>query len=253
MIVLRSEYEIQLIRTACEIAGCVLEDLKNHVRPGITTKDLEIIARESIIRRGATPAFLGYKGYPANICASVNEEIVHGIPGKRKLKDGDIISLDVGVKKDGYYGDTALTVGVGNITNKARDLIEVTKKALEKGIEKARPENRLSDISFAVQSFVESQGFSVVRDFVGHGIGSKMHEDPQIPNFGRPDSGPKLKPGMVLAIEPMVNEGTYELDILKDGWTAVTKDRKLSAHFEHVVAITRDAPEILTVCQKKKQ
>ena len=253
MIILKSKYEIQLIRAACEIVGCVIEELKKHIAPGITLKELESTARDLILRRGGIPAFLGYRGYPGNICISVNQAVVHGIPDSRKLKNGDIASIDIGVEKNGYYGDAATTFGVGNISSKAQNIIDITKKALEIGIDKARPGNRLSDISHAIQTFVESNGYSVVRDFVGHGIGSSLHEDPQIPNFGEPDKGPKLKPGMILAIEPMVNEGTWEVEIQKDGWTVLTKDRKLSAHFEHVVAITEGLPEILTICQKKKQ
>lgn len=253
MIILKSKYEIQLIKSSCEIVGCVIEELKKHIAPGITLKQLETIARDLILRRGGIPAFLGYRGFPGNICTSVNQTVVHGIPDGRKLKDGDIVSIDIGVKKNGYYGDAATTIGVGNISNKARNIIDVTKKALGIGLDKARPGNRLSDISHAIQTFVESKGYGVVRDFVGHGIGSSLHEDPQIPNFGEPDRGPKLKPGMTFAIEPMVNEGSWEVEVQKDGWTVLTKDRKLSAHFEHVVVITEGSPEILTVCQKKKQ
>ena len=251
MIILRSEKEIESIKRSCEIVADILEDLKGRVAVGVRTKDLDKRAEELIKKYGVEPAFKGYKGFPACICASINEEVVHGIPGDRILKDKDIISIDVGVKKNGYFGDGAVTVGVGNISKKAEDLIETTRQALRVGIEKAYPSNRLSDISHAIQVFAESKGYSVVRDFAGHGIGSQMHEDPQIPNFGEPNRGPRLKPGMVLALEPMVNEGTWQVKVRKDGWTVETKDKKLSAHFEQVIAITENGPQILTLCQKK--
>jgi len=193
------------------------------------------------------PAFKDYKGYPANICASINETVVHGIPSERKLKEGDIISIDIGVKLEGYFADAAVTVGVGKISSVARKLMDATAGSLDVAIENSVPGRRLSDVSAKIQQFVESKGFSVVRDFVGHGVGTKLHEEPEIPNFGSPGTGPRLEPGMVLAIEPMVNEGTYEVEILEDGWTAVTKDGKLSAHFEHTIAITNDGAEVLTV------
>jgi len=192
------------------------------------------------------PAFKGYRGFPASICVSVNEQIVHGIPGKRRLKEGDIVSLDLGVKLDGFFGDAAITVPVGKIDPESQKLLRVTKEALYKGIEQAQLGRRLSDISHAIQSWVEKHGFSVVRDFVGHGIGKNLHEEPQIPNFGRPNFGPRLKEGMVLALEPMVNTGSHEVKILDDGWTAVTADGSRSAHFEHSIAVTKDGPLILS-------
>lgn len=247
MIKLKSEYEIQLIREAGAIVVKVIEDLKECIKAGITTEELDRIAKKSIISQGAIPAFKDYQGFPANICVSVNEEIVHGVPGKRSLKKGDIISLDVGVKLNGYFADAAVTVAVDKISREAEELIRVAKSALSISVAQAQPGNRLSDISYAIQHFVESQRFSVVRKFVGHGIGAQIHEEPEIPNFGSPGEGPRLKPGMVLAIEPMVTQGSSEVEILQDGWTAITKDKKLSAHFEHTVLITRDGPQILTV------
>ena len=246
MIVIRSDEEIETIGKAGKILAETLEKLKSHVRAGVRTKELDKIARDEIIKRNGYPAFKGYKGFPGNICTSINETVVHGIPSDKKLKNGDIISIDVGVKFRDYFADAAVTVGVGKIGDAAKKLLEVTEKALCIGIENAMPERRLSDISASIQVFVESNGFSVVRAFVGHGIGTKIHEEPEIPNFGRSGTGPRLEPGMVLAIEPMVNAGTFEVEILEDGWTAVTKDRRLSAHFEHTIAITIDGAEILT-------
>ena len=204
------------------------------------------IAREEIIKRNGYPAFKGYKGFPGNICTSINEGVVHGIPSDRKLRDGDIVSIDVGVKFRDHYADGAITVGVGVIGETARRLIEVTREALYIGIENARAGSHLTDLSHAIQQFVESHGFSVVRALVGHGIGTEIHEEPEIPNFGKPGMGPVLEPGMILAIEPMVNAGTFEVETLDDGWSIVTRDRKLSAHFEHTVAVTKRGPEILT-------
>jgi len=224
-----------------------LKYLKAFIREGITTEELDRLAEEYIKRHGGIPAFKGYRGYPRSLCVSVNEEVVHGIPGKRKLKEGDIVSLDLGVLMDGYYGDAAITVPVGKVSELARKLIKVTEEALYRGIEMARPGNRLSDISHAIQTHVEKAGFSVVREFVGHGIGKQLHEEPQVPNFGPPNRGPRLEPGMVLAIEPMVNTGTWEVRILPNGWTVVTADGGLSAHFEHTVAITDNGPEILSL------
>lgn len=246
MIELKSESQIEMMRHAGRIVGEVLERLSQAVRPGISTQEMDDLAAQAILRLGGKPAFKGYQGFPANICASVNEEVVHGIPSGRKLKNGDIVGLDVGVVVGGYYADAAVTVGVGRISPEAADLMAVTELALMKGIAMARPPQRLSDISHAVQTTVESRGFSVVRDFVGHGIGSKLHEPPQIPNYGKPGFGPELKVGMVLAIEPMVNTGGSAVRIKEDGWTAVTIDGKWSAHFEHTVAVTEDSPEILT-------
>lgn len=236
------------MRQAGRVAGEVLAELRGIVRPGITTLDLDELARATMARRGARPAFKGYRRFPANICTSVNEQVVHGIPSRRALREGDIVGVDVGAVLDGYYGDAAATLAVGRISEAARELIRVTEWALERGIGMARPGGRLSDISHAVQQEVESHGFSVVREFVGHGIGTQLHEPPQIPNYGKPGFGPELKPGMVLAIEPMVNQGAAGVRILEDGWTAVTVDGKLSAHFEHTVAIGEDGPEILTRC-----
>jgi len=246
VIKIKTEKEIELIRQACQVASKILQGLKRCLEPGISTAQLDQKAQGLLMELGAISAFKGYQGYPANICASVNEEVVHGIPGKRRLKEGDIISLDVGAKLNGYFGDVACTFAVGDVSRSARQLLEVSRQALGFGLAKARAGNRLLDISSAIQSHVESCGFSVVRKFVGHGIGSKMHEEPEIPNFGQPGEGPVLRPAMILAIEPMVNEGGYGVEILGDKWTARTKDGKLSAHFEHTVCITEGAPEILT-------
>jgi len=236
MIIIKSDREIDILRQANRIVAQILEKLKEYIKPGVSTAELDRIAEEFIRSAGAEPAFKGYRGYPATICASVNEEVVHGIPrADKKLKEGDIISIDVGVRFKGYYGDAAATYPVGEVSELARKLIEVTREALYRGIEKAQAGCRLHDISYAIQSFVEGHGFSVVREFVGHGIGAKMHEDPQIPNFGVPGTGPRLKKGMVLAIEPMVNVGGHEVD------------RSLSAHFEHSVAVGEDGAEILSV------
>ncbi|HAA33765.1 MAG TPA: type I methionyl aminopeptidase [Firmicutes bacterium] len=246
MIIVKSLQEIELMRQAGRIVAGTLQELAGAVRPGITTIQLDTLARQYIQKSGARPAFLGYHGFPATICTSLNEEVVHGIPGLRRLKAGDIISIDVGVFYKGYYGDAAATFPVGEVSPLAKRLLEVTRESLYKGIEKAYPGNRLYDISAAIQTYVESRGFSVVRSYVGHGIGSEMHEEPQVPNFGLPGKGPLLEAGMVLAIEPMVNAGTWEVETLSDDWTVVTKDRNLSAHFEHTVAIMQDGPEILT-------
>jgi len=212
----------------------------------VTTRQLDVYAEELARQRGASPAFKGYRGYPYSLCISVNEVVVHGMPSERRLKEGDIVSLDFGVCYHGYYGDAAITVPVGKVSDEALRLMRITEEALYCGIEAAKPGNRLGDISAAVQQYVEAAGFSVVRDFVGHGIGTKLHEDPQIPNFGVPGRGVLLKEGMVLAIEPMVNAGTYRVKILDDGWTVVTSDKRLSAHFEHSVAITAKGPDILS-------
>lgn len=249
MIVLKSSQEIELMRQAGCIAGKVLHELSQAVRPGITTAKLDNLALRCIRKNNAEPAFLGYNGFPASICTSVNEELVHGIPGLKRLKSGDIVSIDVGVLYKGYYGDAAATFPVGKVTSLAAQLIEVTRESLNLAVQKAVPGNRLSDISNAVQSYVESKGFSVVRSYVGHGIGSNLHEEPQVPNFGLPGKGPLLEAGMVLAIEPMVSAGTWEVETLDDQWTVVTRDRNLTAHFEHSVAILQDGPEILTSFQ----
>ncbi len=245
-VILKSREEINKIKISCRLVAELLEELRKLVAPGITTAELDAFAQDWLKKRKAKSAFKGYKNYPAYICTSVNEQVVHGIPSSRKLKSGDIIGLDVGVVVDNYYGDAALTVPVGRISPEAEKLLQVTQEALYKGIEQAYPGNRLGDISYAVQSHVEKNSFSVVRDFVGHGIGRKLHEDPQVPNFGTPGKGERLRVGMVLAIEPMVNMGGPEVEILEDKWTAVTQDGSLSAHFEHSIAITEKGPEILT-------
>jgi len=247
MIIIKSRKEIEKIRASCIIVTGALEELKKKVRSGITTRELDRIAEEFILKNGGVPAFKGYKGYPSASCISVNEEIVHGIPSYRDLKDGDIVSIDIGVLLDGYYGDAAITVPVNEIDSESRRLLDVTEKSLYKALDFARPGCRVSDISCTIQDYVESAGYSVVREFVGHGIGSSLHEDPPVPNYGERGKGPRLKAGMVLAIEPMVNAGGSDLVVLDNGWTAVTKDRKRSAHFEHTVAITEDGHEILSM------
>lgn len=235
------------MKVACTIVAEVLDRVVEAVVPGVTTLELNSIAEREVAKRKAKPAFRGYSGFPCSLCCSLNEQVVHGIPGSRQLKDGDIISLDFGAYYDGFFGDAAVTVPVGIISASASKLIDATSRSLLIAIDKACPGNRLSDISSAVQVYVESQGYSVVRDFVGHGIGRNLHEQPQVPNYGEANKGPKLKPGMVLAIEPMVNEKSYEVKVLADGWTAVTVDGGLSAHFEHTVAVTENGPEILTL------
>jgi len=251
LITIKTKEEIEKIRKANQIVAFTLNELSKIVKPGITTIELDRLAEKIIRDKGATPAFKGYRGFPASLCASVNEEVVHGIPKKRKLKEGDIISLDLGSCLNGYYGDAAITLPVGKVDEKATLLMRVTKEALYKGIEKARVGNHLYDISFAIQQWAESHGFSVVRDFVGHGIGRQLHEDPKVPNYGLPNRGPLLKEGMVIAIEPMINEGRWEVKVLNDGWTVVTIDGKRSAHFEHTIAITNDGPKILSELNKK--
>lgn len=246
MIIIKSAQEIELMRRAGRIVAQVLSNLSRIIRPGITTAQLDNVAQRFIRSQHAKAAFLGYHGFPASICASINDEVVHGIPSLRRLAEGDIISVDVGASYKGYFGDAACTFPVGKISPLAQKLINVTKSSLLRGIKEAVPGKRLSDISAAIQTLVEKQGFSVVRNYVGHGIGSAMHEEPQVPNFGPPGKGPLLQEGMVLAIEPMVNAGTWEVKTLKDQWTVVTKDKSLSAHFEHTVAILKDGPEILT-------
>lgn len=246
MIILKSPKEIDRMRESCRIVTEILELLKESIKPGVTTLMLDEKAEKEALKRRAKPAFKGYSGYPFSLCCSVNEQVVHGMPGKRELLEGDIISIDFGVILGGFYGDAAITVPVGRVGKNAEDLIRVTEESLGAAVEKASAGNRLSDISHAVQSHVEKRGFSVVREFVGHGIGRSLHESPQIPNFGSPGRGVTLKPGMVLAIEPMINEKGSDVKILEDGWTAVTCDCGLSAHFEHTVAITENGPEILT-------
>ncbi|SHJ83831.1 type I methionyl aminopeptidase [Propionispora hippei] len=246
MIILKSDREIGYLRDAGQIVAETFVEIKKAVKPGVTTLELDQIAEKYIKSRGAIPAFKGYHGFPGNICASVNEEVVHGIPGLRKLKSGDNVSIDIGAVINGYNGDAAITVPVGEVDAEMEQLLKVTEESLHKGIEQAITGNRLSDISHAVQSHAEKYGYGVVRDYVGHGIGRNMHEDPQIPNYGSPGHGPRLKSGMTLAIEPMINMGTYEVKALDDGWTVVTLDKKPSAHFEHSIAVTDNGPEILT-------
>lgn len=247
MIIIKSPEEIKKMRKAGKLVAQTHELLKKRIRPGITTQELDRIAEEYILKQGAKPAFKGYNGFPGSICASINEEVVHGIPSGRTLYEGDIISIDIGTIIDGYYGDGAKTLGVGHISQEAKNLIEVTKMSFYDGIKYAIHGNRLSDISSAIQDTVEKNNFSVVVDYVGHGIGKAMHEDPPIPNYGNPGRGPRLQEGMVLAIEPMVNIGTYEVKTLGDKWTVVTLDGKLSAHYEHTIAINLEGPpEILT-------
>ncbi len=246
MIEIKTPDEIKRMAEASRIVAEVLGEIRKNVSPGVTTIDLDALAESYIVSKKAKPAFKGYKGYPASVCTSVNEQVVHGIPSKTKLEEGDIISLDVGVFHKGFYGDAAVTLPVGRISKKAEKLLSVTEASLQAGIEAAVAGNRLSDISARIQQCAESAGFSVVRNFVGHGIGRSLHEEPQIPNFGKPGEGPRLKEGMTLAIEPMVNAGSWEVIIENDGWTAITKDRSLSAHFEHTVAITKDGQTVLT-------
>lgn len=246
MIIIKSGKEIELMREAGKIVAETHELLKEAIKPGLTTKELDKIAEANIRKYNAEPSFKGYHGYTGSVCASINEEVVHGIPGQKQLREGDIISIDIGAFYKGYHADSAKTHGVGNICDEDKKLIEVTKESFYKGIEFAKLGYRLSDISHAIQLHVENNGFSIVRDFVGHGIGSKLHEDPQIPNYGPPGKGPRLQEGMVLAIEPMVNAGSYHVKILGDGWTSITIDGKKSAHYEHTIAITGEEPLILT-------
>jgi methionyl aminopeptidase len=246
MIILKSAEEIEKIAQACLIVAKTIEALKKMVRMGLTTLDIDNFADDFIRLHEGLPAFKGYRGYPANICTSVNNEVIHGIPSKRVLKEGDILGIDLGVYKDGFYGDGAVTVPIGEIGPELQKLIRVTEEALYAGIENARIGNRVSDISHSIQKHVEYNGFSVVRSFVGHGIGRQLHEEPQIPNFGPPGRGPRLREGMTLAIETMVNAGGYEIFILDDGWTAVTVDGKPSAHFEHTMLVALGGPKVLT-------
>ncbi len=248
MVILKLPDEIEKMRASNHIVAEILNALKEKVKPGVTTGELDSYSEELVLKKGAQPAFKGYMGYPYSLCVSVNSEVVHGLPsGDRALVSGDIVSLDFGAYYNGYYGDAAITVPVGDISEDAARLIRVTEQGLYDGIREARAGNRLGDISAAVQNCVEAAGFSVVRDFVGHGIGKNLHEDPQVPNYGIKGRGIQLKAGMVLAIEPMVNEGEYKVKITDNGWTVVTEDGRLSAHFEHSIAITRDGPDILSM------
>lgn len=246
MIELKTADELKHMRRAGRVVAELLAHVAALVAPGIKTKELDAAARTFIKASGAEPAFLGYRGFPATICVSVNDEVVHGIPGERVLKAGDVVSIDAGVKEHGFYSDAALTVPVGRVPERTQRLIDTTRRSLEDGIAMVWTSNRLSDISHAVQHTVEREGFGVVRDFVGHGIGRALHEEPAIPNYGAPHTGPRLQAGMVLAIEPMVTMGGWEVELLDDGWTAVTRDRSLAAHFEHTVAVTEQGPEVLT-------
>ncbi|MFN4132102.1 MAG: type I methionyl aminopeptidase [Caldimicrobium sp.] len=246
-IILKSPQEIEILRVANALVMEILFTLKEEVKPGKSTYEFEERVLELCEKKRVKPAFKGYRGYPYALCISVNEEIVHGMPRKDKiLREGDIVSFDFGVIYEGYYGDAALSVGVGRISDVAERLLKTTEEALNLAIEKARIGNKIGDISYAIQSRVEREGFNVIRDFVGHGIGRSLHEPPEVPNYGRPGRGPRLEAGMVLAIEPMVSAGSWEVEILEDGWTAVTKDRSLACHFEHSVAITSSGPKILS-------
>ncbi|MDY0340672.1 MAG: type I methionyl aminopeptidase [Coriobacteriia bacterium] len=247
MIITKSVTELEVMREAGRITAAALDAVAEAVRPGMTTADLDAVAEATIVRAGARPAFKGYAGFPATLCTSVNDQVVHGIPGRRVLHEGEIISVDCGAIVDGYYGDSARTFPVGVVSAEAHRLMDITRRSLEAGIARCVPGMRLYDISAAVQEVAEAAGFSVVREYVGHGIGRAMHEDPQIPNYGKAGTGPTLKEGMVLAIEPMINAGGPEVRSLEDGWTVVTVDGAMSAHFEHTVAVTEDGPHILTV------
>ena len=252
-IVRKDKRELEKMHKAGLLVWGALQELRKLVRPGVTTKDLDAFAERYTAEHDARPAFKGYMGYPGSLCTSINQEVVHGIPSmKRVLKEGDILSMDFGVELDGYYGDAALTVPVGTIKPEREKLLRVTRESLDQAIDKVRPGNRLSDISAAVQGWVEKNGFSVVREFVGHGIGTKMHEEPQLPNYGEPGQGPRLLEGMVLAIEPMVNSGGPGVRVLEDKWTAVTTDGSDSAHFEHTVAVTSNGPWVLTRPREKQ-
>lgn len=249
MVIRKSRTEIEKMRRSGLVVAATLSRLRQMVRPGITTLELDAAAEDSIRSAGAIPTFKGYRGFPASICSSVNDEVVHGIPSSRRLGEGDIIKIDCGATLDGYVGDAAITVAVGQVDPEWQRLLEVTRESLLRAIEKMVPGNRLFDVSYAVQEYVEARGFSIVRDFCGHGIGQRMHEDPQVPNYGRPGTGPVLKEGWVLAVEPMVNEGGHEVRILQDGWTVKTRDGKASSHFEHTIAVTEDGPRVLTAAE----
>ncbi|BDG30416.1 type I methionyl aminopeptidase [Parageobacillus thermoglucosidasius] len=246
MIICKTPREIEIMREAGKIVALTRQELEKHIRPGITTKELDQIAEAVIRKHGAIPSFKGYNGFPGSICTSVNEELVHGIPGDRVLKEGDIISIDVGAQYNGYHADSAWTYPVGEIAEETKKLLEVTEKSLYIGLEEAKPGARLTNISHAIQTYVESHHFSIVREYVGHGIGQNLHEDPQVPHYGPPNKGPRLKPGMTLCVEPMVNAGSRYVKTLADNWTVVTVDGKMCAHFEHTIVITENGYEILT-------
>lgn len=247
MIILKTKREIEVMRKAGRLVAQSHELVKKYIKPGVTTKELDQLVEEFLRSQNAIPTFKGYGGFPFSICASVNEEVVHGFPSDRKLAEGDIVSIDIGATFEGYVGDSAKTFYVGEVEDEKRRLVEATRQSFYEGIKFAKTSYRLSDISHAIQAYAESQGFSVVRDFVGHGVGKNMHESPQIPNFGKPGKGPRLQEGMVLAIEPMINAGTYHVKVLDNDWTVVTVDGRPSAHYEHTVAITDGEPELLTV------
>ena len=249
MIAIKNEQELILMRQACKITAAARALAGEMVRPGVSTKQIDKAVHDFIVSQGAKPSFMNYNGYPGSACVSVNETVIHGIPGGRVLKEGDIVSIDVGAYYGGFHGDCAATFACGTISADAQKLIDVTKQSFFEGIRFAKRGHRVSDISHAIQTYVESNGFSVVRSFVGHGVGAQLHEEPEVPNFGSPGRGPRLLPGMTLAIEPMVNVGTHEVRILRDGWTVVTTDGKLSAHYENTVLITDGEPEILTVTE----
>lgn len=251
MIHLRNEREIDLIRESCRVVGLAHRALLRHIRPGVTTRELDEAAETVIRENGAVPAFKGYHGYPCSTCISINEQVVHGIPGNRALVDGDLVSIDIGAEKDGYFGDQAFTYAVGDVDDASRRLMETTRESLQKGIEAAREGGRLGDISGAVQTCVEAEGFSVVRQFVGHGIGSKLHEDPPVPNYAPVERNPRLRKGITLAVEPMVNLGKPEVTVADDGWTASTSDGSPSAHFEHVIVISNDGADVLTMSEEE--
>ena len=246
MIILKSSVEIAKMKQAGEIVASVIKKIFKVAKKDIKTIDLNEFAKEIINKSGASSAFLGYRGYPKSICISLNEQVVHGIPSNRKLKDGELLSIDVGVSCEGYYADAAATIAIGEVLEENKTLLDIGKLALDNAIEKCKEGNRLSDISYEIQKTAENNSFSVVKEYVGHGIGQKMHEEPQVPNFGDPGKGPLLKKGMVLALEPMINAGSSDVEVLEDGWTVVTKDRKPSVHFEHTVAITNKGPQVLT-------
>lgn len=253
MILVKSKNEIDQIRESARIVAETLQLVKRYAEPGKTTLELDKIAEDYIRSNNGIPAFKGYSqagsiDFPGTICSSLNEEVVHGIPSGRILMEGDLLSVDVGVDKNGFFGDAAITIAIGEISDENKRLLEATEKSLYLGIEQAKKNNRIGDISFAIQEYIESKGFAIVKDLCGHGVGKYLHEDPQIPNFGEANSGPKIKNGMTIAIEPMINVGTYQVTVAEDGWTVVTKDKKASAHFEHTVAIINDKPEILSVC-----
>ncbi|MCD6193162.1 MAG: type I methionyl aminopeptidase [Candidatus Aminicenantes bacterium] len=253
MIIYKSPQEIKMMRESARLVGQILQELKAMIRPGLKTIELDKYAEKRTKELGAEPAFKGYRGYPASLCVSINEEIIHGIPSERRLKEGDLVSLDFGVVYKGFYGDAALTCPVGEVSEEAQRLLAAAEGAFWAGVEYFKEGNYLSDISHAIQTYVEERGFSVIRSFVGHGIGYDLHEDPQLPNYGAPHHGPRLKPGLVLAIEPMIAAGGWEVEILSDGWTAITKDRSLAAHYEHTVALTEHGPQVLSLVSEEEE